>query len=191
MLCPKCGGEFPDGAAFCPHCGAPVAKQEEVPAEPVQPAEASLRRGRIVHAGFWLRFAAYLLDSILLGLTAGVLILGPLLEHAGLSPDNPWILLTGSSRQILAVQLLLIMVFWLYWALMESSPWQATFGKKVFGIRVIDLEGQRISFARATGRYFAKILSSIFFIGFVMAGFTHAKQALHDMLAGTLVIRKL
>jgi len=191
LRCPKCGGEFPDGAAFCPHCGAQVAKQEEVPAEFGQPSEAKPRSVRVVYAGFWLRFAAYLLDSILLGLTAGALILGPLLKHAGLSPDNPWVLLTGSGQQILAVQLLLIMVFWLYWASMESSPWQATFGKKVFGIRVIDLEGKRISFARATGRYFAKILSSIFFIGFIMAGFTQAKQALHDMLAGTLVVRNL
>lgn len=167
-----------------------MTKQEEVPAASGQLSEATIRQARTVYAGFWLRFAAYLLDSILMGLTVGLLIMGPLLEHAGLSPDNPWILFTGSSRQVLGVNLLMIMVLWLYWALMESSPWQATFGKRIFGIRVIDLQGRRISFARATGRYFAKILSSVFFIGFIMAGFTRTKQGLHDMLAGTLVVRK-
>jgi uncharacterized RDD family membrane protein YckC len=60
------------------------------------------------------------------------------------------------------------------------------------GLKVTDLEGRRISFARATGRHFAKILSGLmFFIGFIMAGFTQRKQALHDMIAGTLVVRAL
>jgi uncharacterized RDD family membrane protein YckC len=57
---------------------------------------------------------------------------------------------------------------------------------------VTDLAGRRISFGRATGRFFAKYISAtILMIGFVMAGFTEKKQALHDILAGTLVIRKL
>jgi uncharacterized RDD family membrane protein YckC len=81
---------------------------------------------------------------------------------------------------------------WLYFSLMESSVWQATVGKKLLGLTVTDLEGRRISFGRATGRYFAKIISSlILFIGYMMAGFTEKKQALHDMIAGTLVLRKL
>ena len=81
---------------------------------------------------------------------------------------------------------------WLYFALMESSTWQATLGKKALGLEVTDLEGKRIGFGRASGRFFGKILSAlILWIGFIMAGFTERKQALHDMLAGTLVIRKL
>jgi uncharacterized RDD family membrane protein YckC len=81
---------------------------------------------------------------------------------------------------------------WLYFALMESSTWQATLGKKALGLEVTDLEGKRIGFGRASGRFFGKILSVlILWIGFIMAGFTEKKQALHDMLAGTLVIRKL
>jgi len=81
---------------------------------------------------------------------------------------------------------------WLYYALLESSAWQATLGKKALGLEVTDMQGMRISFGRATGRFFAKIISSIIlFIGFIMAGFTEKKQALHDMIAGTLVIRKL
>ena len=77
---------------------------------------------------------------------------------------------------------------WFYYAGMESSSRQATIGKSIMGIYVTDLDGQRISFLRATGRYFAKILSAlILMIGFIMAAFTARKQALHDMIAGTLV----
>jgi uncharacterized RDD family membrane protein YckC len=84
------------------------------------------------------------------------------------------------------------LVNWIYEAALESSSYQATLGKMALGLKVTDLEGRRISFARATGRHFAKILSGLmFFIGFIMAGFTQRKQALHDMIAGTLVVRAL
>ena len=80
-------------------------------------------------------------------------------------------------------------VGWLYWAGLESSGLQATLGKRVVGLMVTDMAGQRISFGRATGRYFGKILSAmLFYVGFLMAAFTDKKQALHDMLAGTLVV---
>jgi len=82
-------------------------------------------------------------------------------------------------------------VWWLYYALMESSGRQATLGKMALGIKVVDRQGGRISFARATGRYFAKILSGlILMIGYLMAGFTSRKQALHDMVAGCLVVNR-
>jgi uncharacterized RDD family membrane protein YckC len=80
---------------------------------------------------------------------------------------------------------------WLYFALLESSSWQGTLGKKALGLIVTDMMGRRISFARATGRHFAKIISGmILLIGYLMAGFTERKQALHDMIAGCLVFRK-
>lgn len=76
-----------------------------------------------------------------------------------------------------------------YFTLLESSRLQATLGKLLFGIKVIDLSGNRVSFARATGRLFAKILSGqVLLIGYLMAAFTERRQALHDLLAGTLVI---
>jgi len=79
---------------------------------------------------------------------------------------------------------------WLYDALMTSSSKQGTLGKIVFRLKVVDLNGARISFARATGRFFAKILSGMILnIGYIMAGFTERKQALHDMIAGTFVLR--
>jgi uncharacterized RDD family membrane protein YckC len=101
------------------------------------------------------------------------------LPHAGMA------LLGGGVTFIL-------MVFgsWLYEAFMESSSYQATLGKMIFGMKVTDLDGKRISFERATGRHFAKWLSTmILFIGYIMVGFTERKQGLHDLLAGTLVLR--
>ena len=78
---------------------------------------------------------------------------------------------------------------WLYFALCESSAWQATPGKRVLGLRVTDLEGRRLGFARATGRYFGKLLSAFFLcIGFLMVAWTQRKQGLHDLLAQTLVL---
>ena len=60
----------------------------------------------------------------------------------------------------------------------------------MLGLRVTDLNGNRIGFGKATGRYFGKILSGmICFIGFIMVAFTEQQQGLHDMLAGTLVVR--
>ena len=103
--------------------------------------------------------------------------------HRGMS--LPYLIFGGG---ILAV--LTIAASWLYEALMESSSYQATLGKMIFGMKVTDLYGNRISFARATGRHFAKILSGmILCIGFIMVGFTERKQGLHDLIAGTLVTR--
>ena len=96
------------------------------------------------------------------------------------------------SRPLFAIRLLALMLSWIYYASMESSTWQATLGKKILGLKVTDLAGNRISFGRASGRFFGKILSGMILgIGFLMAGFTARKQALHDMLAGCLVLRQL
>ena len=80
---------------------------------------------------------------------------------------------------------------WLYEAFMMSSEWQATVGKRVMSIIVTDTAGKRMSFARATGRHFAKYISAFLLgIGFIIAAFTAKKQALHDMIAETLVIKR-
>ena len=84
-----------------------------------------------------------------------------------------------------------LVIPWLYWALMESFSKQATLGKRALGILVTDIEGRRISFGRATVRYWAKIISSLtLLIGFIIAGFTSRKQALHDIISGCLVVVK-
>jgi uncharacterized RDD family membrane protein YckC len=176
----------------CPSCGEPVAGFSSDPHnEPQGNAPPAIHRSA-VYAGFWLRAVAYVLDSLLLGFVVGFVVLMPLMERGAIPKDNPWLLLTGAiTQQMVAIQLLVTMGSWLYFASFESSRWQATPGKSLLGLVVTDLEGHRISFARASGRYFGKLLSgTLFFVGFLMAGVTPRKQALHDLLASCLVVRK-
>jgi len=80
-------------------------------------------------------------------------------------------------------------VHWAYRSAFHSSEWQATIGKRAVGIQVTDLQGRRITFGHATGRYLAEFLSAVTLgIGYVMAGISSRKQALHDKVAGTLVV---
>lgn len=93
--------------------------------------------------------------------------------------------------KILTFFLFTAILKWFYFTRLESLPIKATFGKKIMGIIVTDLNGNSISFARANGRHFAKQISLItLLIGFIMAAFTEKKQALHDKIAGTLVVKK-
>jgi uncharacterized RDD family membrane protein YckC len=191
LQCPNCGANVSEGAGFCNSCGqrldSVTAREQSSSPTPWSPAT----RVSVAYAGFWLRLVAYVIDSLVLGIFVGFAILMPLMQRAGVSADNPWVLFTGQSKQIAAINMLVTMAAWVYWALMESSPWQATLGKKALGLVVTDLEGRRISFARASGRYFGKIISTIILgIGYFMAGFTEKKQTLHDILAGCLVKRK-
>ena len=77
-----------------------------------------------------------------------------------------------------------------YYASLQSSKWQATIGKKLLKIKVTTMEGRRIGFIRATVRYIVMFgLSSIFFIGYLLALFTPRRQALHDLIARTVVVK--
>jgi len=100
--------------------------------------------------------------------------------------------LTGTAEGVEYLgNLIGLVIGWLYHAILESSPVQASLGKMALGIRVTDMNGDRISFGRATGRHFAKILSGLLLlIGYIMAGFTEKKQALHDIMASCLVVKK-
>jgi uncharacterized RDD family membrane protein YckC len=137
------------------------------------------------YAGFWWRVLAYIIDSLIMSavfVPLGI-VLGVVMIASGTDENSPVMPLVN-----LGVNGLSILGSWLYHSLLESSSWQGTVGKKVCGLRVTDLDGHRISFARATGRYFGMILSGmICLIGFVMVAFTEKKQGLHDILAGTLV----
>jgi uncharacterized RDD family membrane protein YckC len=137
--------------------------------------------GCTAYAGFWLRLGAYLIDSLLLS-SIVILIWFPKLQK-GMTPDA-----LQTDPAFLAVELILP---WIYFSVLESSPWQATLGKRAFRLQVTDLAGARLSFPRATLRHFGKLLSGItLLVGYVLAGFTARKQALHDLLAGCLVVRK-
>ncbi len=151
----------------------------------------------VTYAGFWKRFAAFLIDAIILSIVEFIIIL-PGLAAFGIGvagsflsdepADGAMLLVAAIGAYFLAI-LLSFIAGWLYYALFESSARGATPGKMALGIRVTDLSGTRISFGRATGRYFGKMLSSlILMIGYLMAAFTDRKQALHDILAGCLVV---
>jgi len=205
-----------DGAAFCSNCGQAFAVAAAVARAPMMssPVAAPIAGGvaavpayagyaavpRVVYAGFWVRFLAFLIDNAVIGI-GFVLILIPLIFLTGLGGfigeihpnedmnDVGIFMLFGLLFLAATVSLLWT---WLYHALMESSEWQATVGKRLLGLVVTDMAGQRVSFGRATGRHFAKIITNMVpaFIGYIMAGFTERKQALHDMLAGCLVLRR-
>ena len=156
-------------------------------------------RKEVEYAGFWLRFIAYIIDDLIVGFV-GFLISLPFIGgivFSAINMENSQEL-TGSSfmgiagiiGSALGLVLAIIAVGWLYFALMESSKNQGTLGKMALSLKVTDMEGNPISFARASGRYFGKIISSmIMMIGYILAGLTEKKQALHDILAGCLVIR--
>jgi uncharacterized RDD family membrane protein YckC len=104
-------------------------------------------------------------------------------------PPSPELIITILSSVFIYIALAFVGQ-WLYDALLTSSSWQGTIGKRVLRLKVVDEAGNRIGFGRATGRFFAKILSSMFFcIGFIMIGLTERKTGLHDLLAGTRVLR--
>jgi uncharacterized RDD family membrane protein YckC len=103
------------------------------------------------------------------------------------SPFGLWDQEFYSTRDLLGV-IVAVVVWWLYFALFESSSRRATPGKRVLGILVTDLHGNRLTFARATARNLARSLSDILFIGYLIMPFTPRKQALHDLIAGTAVI---
>jgi uncharacterized RDD family membrane protein YckC/Tfp pilus assembly major pilin PilA len=125
-----------------------------------------------IYSGFWRRFAAAFIDGILVYLAVLVVRIG-----------------LGLPATDLRLAVLQIVGSWLYFALQESSSVQATVGKRAVGVKVTDINGNRIGFGQATGRYFAKLLSAIIlFIGYLMVVFTQRRQALHDMIANTLVV---
>lgn len=210
MFCPSCGRAAPDGAAFCPQCGrpafvaaatAPGGSAAAIP--PVQmtsPQVVAVAPG-LVYAGFWLRFVAYIMDSAIVSVFAGIVIVilvlatgvGAVLRNL---PDNPNPDAIWQARFVLTLVVLCIGAFigvWLYYAGMESSRYQGTLGKIALGIMVTDMQLRPVSFGRASGRFFAKLVTGLIplWIGYLMAGFTAKKQALHDMIAGCLVMRKI
>ena len=158
----------------------PAAAPAAAPARPVGSAAATVfESGRLPHAGFWIRFAASLIDYIVMT------VVGFVLEKAAMPSGDP----------TLAVLIFLFLVYaffcWIYWAAMESSPQQGTFGKMALGLKVTDMNGNRIGFGSATLRFLGMFVSTIICgAGYIMAAFTEKKQTLHDIMAGCLVLEK-
>lgn len=138
------------------------------------------------YGGFWIRVLAYIIDTMVLQFASSIFILVGVGAVAGASAANE----TAVGAGMIAVYGLTLVMSWLYFAILESSAWQGSLGKQALKLVVTDQRGERIGFGRATGRYFAKILSTlIFLIGFFMVGWTERKQGLHDFIAGTRVYR--
>ena len=164
----------------------PVSNESAAP----QPAAAAPLAAPARPAGFWIRFVAAAIDFLVwcvLEVSARALVR----LAAGVSLRPLWSESLQATPLLNSTELLVCLVWgWVYMAGLESSARQGSLGKMAVGVRVTDLLGRRISFARATGRHFAKVLSILtLFVGFVMAGFTPARRALHDFVAGTRVIR--
>jgi uncharacterized RDD family membrane protein YckC len=205
IYCNRCGSQNSALAKFCANCGTPFSSGTQPATPPVASPEISPRPQSpawqppavtyppvptVRYGGFWIRFVAVIIDGLLIGIVVWPVsaIVALTIGLAGRSVGMPimGVHLVGH----IARSGLFFFVGWIYEATMESSSKQATVGKMVLGLKVTDLQERRISFARATGRHFAKIVSKlILLIGYIMAGFTERKQALHDMIAGTLVIR--
>ena len=164
-------------------------------------------------AGFWKREVAWLIDALLVGAVVNLLLSLPLglLGMAGGAalatlPGEAWSALSGGAgievlrpllwnllRLLAGVAVLATGLYallgWLYFAAMESSPRQATLGKLALGIRVVGRDGARISFARASARFFAAALSWLSLnLGHALAAWTRERRALHDFVAATWVV---
>jgi uncharacterized RDD family membrane protein YckC len=154
------------------------------------------------YAGFWLRFVAYVIDYIIIYVVQSFVFI-PVLGLMGISfasrmnnmetmSDAETMGMIGSMVALAsATALLTTAIAILYWSLMESSKYQATIGKMALGLKVTDVDGNSLDFVKSLIRNICKIISGmILFIGYIMAGFTEKKQGLHDIIAGTLVVKK-
>ena len=149
-------------------------------APPTPQTEVELR-----YAGFWRRTGAALIDLLLFYIVFGTI-----------SAVSLRLLRGAGGREALLMTTNIIMLVslcgaWLYFAILESSASQGTLGKKVFGIKVGNDRGERVSFGRASGRFWSKFVSALpLGIGFLLAAFTDKKKALHDFMSGTVVIQR-
>jgi uncharacterized RDD family membrane protein YckC len=221
MYCSKCGTQLANDTVFCSSCGqatglaAPVGTTTSGSATIGTPGYANPAPGGVArytpagamlfvpppYAGFWLRFLAYIIDNVVLGVIFGVV---ALLAVAAVGVGYFRAIVEGLREgggdfpiQLISVivvgSLITLVVSWIYHAWMESSQYQGTLGKMALGLIVTDMTDRPITFARASGRFFAKIITGLIplGIGYIMAGFTEKKQALHDMIASCLVLKKL
>jgi uncharacterized RDD family membrane protein YckC len=221
VFCTKCGAQYSAGTAFCQSCGnavvaasAPPVPAPSVPApfpamaappmsvSPYGSASPVVYGPVVSYGGFWQRFAAYLIDGFITGaaimvLVVPVVMLTGVMAHLGSLAHQPGEEMDPAAAAMFFTVMfglagIAILISWLYHAYLESGEKQATWGKSAMGLYVTDVAGQRISFARASGRFFSKIVTGMIplFIGWIMAAFTERRQALHDMIASTVVLKR-
>lgn len=180
------------------HAGNPYAIAE--PRSPYAPPTSRLgggagvvQGGEVVYAGFWKRFAAYVIDGFVVGIVTIAVQMAVALGMFGAvgAVSNPETMFRSATGIVALLLIYLIPLAFqaVYYAWFHASASQATLGKMAVGIKVVRENGEPVSFALGIGRYFATLLSSIILLlGFVMAAFTDRKRALHDMVCNTLVV---
>ena len=152
----------------CAHCGT-ANEDHAVYCQSCGNLVTPVASGAEGYGGFWKRVLAWFIDGMVVGAAIG--------------------LVTAVTFGFGII--VLLVAHWLYEAFMTSSAWQATVGKRALGMVVTDLDGHGISFGRATGRHFAKLISGMTLgIGFLIVAFTTRKQGLHDMIADTIVVNR-
>ncbi|MCL2310674.1 MAG: RDD family protein [Proteobacteria bacterium] len=172
---------------------SPIAPTSSAPALRAVPMS---RPSHMIYAGFWYRFLAWLIDVIILSTAQSALgmifmVVSMFFAFGGAHTDSDTPALGFFLGAYGVVVLLSIVLSLLYFTLCESSRWQATIGKLVIGLKVTDTSGNRLSFLRALGRYAAHFVTNLtLLIGYVINVFTARQQALHDLIAGTLVVYK-
>jgi uncharacterized RDD family membrane protein YckC len=184
MTCLQCTTPLPLDAVYCHVCGATVRRVQQDPG----------------YAGFWRRALAIAIDVVLL--SPVILVIRVMFprnpEGADAYVMDQMAGMPGQFRDMLPMMMdvanFLQTVYFavaIYFILLECSPLQGTVGKYLLGLRVTDLNGNPIRFGRSVGRYLARLAAMLpWWFGYFMAGFTRRKQGLHDMISGTLVIRK-
>ncbi len=141
-------------------------------------------RTQLTYAGFWMRFMASFIDGLII-LAIGFAMTTAFVWYVGHDAVRSNAHTVGNF-----IRLIFITVAWIYCCMLESGSQQSTIGKRLLGLKVTDLSGNQISFGRATGRHFGKIISQlILMIGYVMMVFTPNNQCLHDLMAGCVVVK--
>ena len=183
MYCPKCGAQNDEQAALCDKCGTALQRlQGGTVATPT--AQTVL-----YYAGWEKRIVASFIDGAIFTAIeiVGVILIALGLANGGDASADP----DSAGVVYLVFSVVFFAVYFAYFSIMESSPHQATLGKRALDIVVTDIDGKRVSFARAAGRNLGKIVSAIiYYVGFIMIAFTKKKQALHDMMANCVAVKK-
>lgn len=185
MFCSSCGANIPDDAHFCNACGKAASLSPSItPKIELESMVKSVENP--IYAGFWARFAASFVD-------AWVVTLLYLIPGGIFGVFAAMVAETGSKGPSDSLSIGYIICFFVasaaYFTIMEAGDKSATYGKRWFGLKVVDLEGNRISRGRAFGRWISHFLSYItLYLGFLIQPFTKKRQALHDMTSGTIVV---
>jgi uncharacterized RDD family membrane protein YckC len=182
-ICSQCGRQFHEddmlryqNAWICGEC-KPVFFQRL--------KEAGSVPGTYEYGGFWIRFVAKFVDGIILGAVYGVFVIAFMTLTVVLAKDRTLLNLTTIALWL--IEMTIAIGYSIYFV----GKYGATPGKMVTGLKIIMADGEPLNYGRATGRFFAEMVSAFAcYIGYIMAGFDEEKRSLHDRICNTRVVRK-